>query len=89
VAGTCECGNEPSGSIKCGKFLTSCKPVSFSRRTVLHGVSKYFPQILASTKVSIAISVPYSQSAFSSCISPHVSHIHQVFGNEEKHQYHW
>jgi hypothetical protein len=30
VAGTCECGNEPSGSIK---------PVSFSRRTLLHGVS--------------------------------------------------
>jgi hypothetical protein len=21
VVGTCECGNEPSGSIKCGKFL--------------------------------------------------------------------
>jgi hypothetical protein len=21
VAGTCNCGNEPSGSIKCGKFL--------------------------------------------------------------------
>jgi hypothetical protein len=21
VAGTCECGNEPSGSIKCGEFL--------------------------------------------------------------------
>jgi hypothetical protein len=21
LAGTCECGNEPSGSIKCGKFL--------------------------------------------------------------------
>jgi len=21
VAGTCECGNEPSVSIKCGKFL--------------------------------------------------------------------
>jgi hypothetical protein len=21
VAGTCECGNEPPGSIKCGKFL--------------------------------------------------------------------
>ena len=39
-AGTCECGNEPSGSIKCGNFLTSCKPVSFSRRTLLHGVSE-------------------------------------------------
>ena len=23
VAGTCECGNEPSGSITCGNFLTS------------------------------------------------------------------
>jgi hypothetical protein len=21
IAGTCECGNEPSGSIKCGEFL--------------------------------------------------------------------
>ena len=21
MAGTCECGNEPSGSIKCGEFL--------------------------------------------------------------------
>ena len=21
VAGTCECGNEPPGSIKCGEFL--------------------------------------------------------------------
>jgi len=39
--GTCECGNEPSGSIKWGgNFLTSCKPVSFSRRTLLHGVDK-------------------------------------------------
>jgi hypothetical protein len=24
-----------------GNFLTSCKPVSFAGRTVLHGVSKY------------------------------------------------
>jgi hypothetical protein len=37
---TCECDNEPSGSINAGNFLTSCKPVSFSRRTVFHGVSK-------------------------------------------------
>jgi len=44
VADVCECGNEPSGSVKCGKFLTSCKPVSFSRRTLDHGVS-----ILSST----------------------------------------
>jgi CRISPR/Cas system-associated protein Cas7 (RAMP superfamily) len=29
-----------SGSIKCGHFLTRYKPVSFSRRTLLHGVSK-------------------------------------------------
>jgi hypothetical protein len=38
VAGNFECGNEPSGSIKYGNFLISYKPVSFSRRTLLHGV---------------------------------------------------
>jgi hypothetical protein len=41
VAGTCECGNEPSGSKNAGNFLTSCEPVSFSRRISLHGVCKY------------------------------------------------
>ena len=25
VAGTCECGNEPSGSIKCGEFIDQLK----------------------------------------------------------------
>ena len=29
-----------SGSVKCGKFLTSCKPISFSKRTLHHEVSK-------------------------------------------------
>ena len=39
VADACECGNETSGSIKnAGNFLTSCKPVGFSRRTLHHGV---------------------------------------------------
>ena len=45
MAGTCECGNETSGSIKSESFLTAlltsiCIPVSFSRRTVLYGVTK-------------------------------------------------
>jgi hypothetical protein len=31
VAGTCECGNEPSDSIKWGNFLTSCKDWSVSQ----------------------------------------------------------
>ena len=48
MAGTCECSNEPSGSIKWGNFLTSCKPVSFSRRTLLHGVSKSLSILLSS-----------------------------------------
>ena len=26
--------------LNAGNFLTSCKPVSFSRKTLLHGVSK-------------------------------------------------
>jgi hypothetical protein len=41
TGGPCECGNEPSCRIKCGEFLASCKPVSFSRRTVLCGVSEF------------------------------------------------
>ena len=41
MADACECGNEPSGSVKWGNFLTSCKPLSFSRRTLHLGVSKY------------------------------------------------
>jgi hypothetical protein len=39
-ASNCECGNESSGLINAGNFLTSYKPVSFPRRTLLHGVSK-------------------------------------------------
>jgi len=35
--GSCKCGNEPLGSIKCGEFL-DWDPVSFSRTTVLRGV---------------------------------------------------
>ena len=46
VATTCKCGDEPSGSIKCGFFLTSLKPVSFSRRTLLYGISKYGVNII-------------------------------------------
>ena len=40
MADACESGNEPLGSRNAGNFLTSCKPVSFSRRTLHHGVSK-------------------------------------------------
>jgi len=40
MADACECGNEPSGSVKWGNFLTSYKPVSCSGRTLHHAVSK-------------------------------------------------
>ena len=33
-------GEESSGSKTAGNFLTTPEPVSFSRRTLLHGVSK-------------------------------------------------
>jgi hypothetical protein len=38
LAGSCEHGNEPSDSIK-GSFLTIWETISFSRRTLFHGVS--------------------------------------------------
>ena len=41
MAGTCECGNESSGSMKCGEFLDYLQTVSLIRRTLLHGVSKH------------------------------------------------
>jgi hypothetical protein len=39
VASSCEHGNEPSGSIKCGESSLAEHALGFSRRTVLHGVS--------------------------------------------------
>ena len=48
MAGTCKCGNEPSGSIKCGKFRDYLENLfCFSKRTLLHGVSKYLVQPLS------------------------------------------
>ena len=40
MAGTCEYGDEPSGSKMPGISSLAAEPVSFSRRTLLHGVSK-------------------------------------------------
>jgi hypothetical protein len=39
VAGSCEHGNESSGSIKGGNFLTSCVSIGFPRRALFHGIS--------------------------------------------------
>jgi hypothetical protein len=41
VEGSCEHGNEPSGSINVGKFLSSCTDGGFSRRAQLHEVSVF------------------------------------------------
>ena len=42
VAGSCDCSDELSGSIKYG-VLSSWGPIGFSRRTVLHGVGQLIP----------------------------------------------
>jgi hypothetical protein len=42
MAGSCECGNESSGSIKFGNFLTGWGPVGFSESPLLYGVSMYY-----------------------------------------------
>ena len=39
-------GEEHSGSKNAGNFLTSCRTSSFSRRTLLHGVSKYWAHFI-------------------------------------------
>ena len=40
MAGTCGCGIEPSGSIKCGEFLVQLRTGQLLK-TLLHGVSNY------------------------------------------------
>jgi len=39
VEGACECGNEPLGSMRFGNLLSSTRPVIFSGRTLLRGVT--------------------------------------------------
>jgi len=39
MVGSGECGNESSVPYNAGTFVTVCKPVSYSRRTLLHTVS--------------------------------------------------
>lgn len=39
MAGPCKSGNEPSGLIKCGKFLDKLRAVNFSGTTPMHVVS--------------------------------------------------
>jgi hypothetical protein len=40
LAGSCEHGNEPSGSVKCGEFLRRWTTGGFSRRTRLPRVDQ-------------------------------------------------
>jgi hypothetical protein len=42
VVGSFEYGNALFGSIKYGDFLTSLEIITFSRRTLLHGVKAVF-----------------------------------------------
>jgi len=35
VSGTCECGNEPSGSVKCGVFLDYLKTGKLLKKDVV------------------------------------------------------
>ena len=44
-----------------GNFLTSCKPVSFSRKTLPHGVSKYYSNHLCVISVFVCSSPSYIQ----------------------------
>ena len=42
--------------LNAGNFLTSCKPVSFSRRTLHHGVSKCFKCSVSASKTLVVAS---------------------------------
>jgi hypothetical protein len=50
VEGSCEHGNEPSESIKVGKFLSSYTTGGFSRRAQLHEVSLFHSKGLSAPR---------------------------------------
>jgi hypothetical protein len=51
VAGTCECGNEPSGSKKCGEFLNWLRTVQLLEKVLLHGVNSQRSSVNAVTRL--------------------------------------
>ena len=60
VAGACECGNEPSGSIKCGEFLDqmqTCQLLKKDSPVWSKYVSTNFDVLLAVLHLSVFISV--------------------------------
>ena len=53
VAGTCECGNEPSGSIKCGEFIDQLRTAYLLKKDSAPW-SKYVMKGLYFTKYKIS-----------------------------------
>ena len=84
MAGSCECGNEPQGSIKCGEFLDQLRT---SERTLLHAVS-YFVTVHSGFMIDPA----YSQLSFTSATCPDhlilLNVISVVFGRQHTYQVH-
>jgi hypothetical protein len=55
VVGCCEHGNEPSGSIKCGEFLTIWGTISSSGRSLLNGISYATHDCELSMRVTLTV----------------------------------
>jgi hypothetical protein len=65
--------------------LTSCKSVSFSRRTLLHGVRKYHPSTggcWSRDKVAISISHEQHHEEFSTSLCSSATHTKKFKGNK-------
>jgi ABC-type xylose transport system permease subunit len=72
VTDTCECGNELSGSIKCGEFLKQLQ-TRFSRRALLHGMEYMWYNII--TTVVLGLSVDIALHFFITHFSPVPSYL--------------
>jgi hypothetical protein len=71
LEGSCEYGNEPSGSYNAAKFLSTCTVLSFSRRAQLHEEVSclYVKGTCAHTKIrhsSVGIAIGYGLDSWSS-----------------------
>jgi hypothetical protein len=66
VVDSCECGDETSGSVSVGNFLSSSGTVSFSGRTLLRGVTVLYNSQLWRF---LLVSVPSSTALLAAAIT--------------------
>ena len=76
MAGACECGNEPSGSMICGQFLDQLKSCYLLRQTLRHGIGGLFGWL-----VRIRVNVRHQRVFISLTTKMHLHYTQRLISN--------